>query len=464
MFLQTIFILVDIYVIGSFTRFVKAKGWNMWIAYSLILIAIVMALLSMYGYQSRLDGGGEQPSQFYIFMIIMIWYLPKFMILPFLLISHITSGIKRLLEKRNKIGIEEIRKRNEEAAKANRNKDETTQPVKDTDSLSEEKAEDKTHSTLESEIPDKDSGKESPKTNKDIFEQQKKKKLTDPHKRREFIRNVGWGLAGVPFVITGYGGLKTLYDFEVRDVIIPIKDLPRQLEGLRIAQLSDLHLGSFPDYKPFQEAVRIFNELKADISVVTGDFVNFNPMEIKPHFDILSSLYADIGLFGCMGNHDHYMSETDHTVLKKAVSSAGIDVIDNGNRIISIDGAKLNLMGVDNTGMNQQYADFAKADSDRVEGAPTVLLCHDPRNWDNTVLPKYKDIELMLAGHTHGGQIAFELMGLELQPVSMVYSRYAGLYKEGSQYLYVNRGTGTTGPPIRIGVNPEITVFKLVKA
>jgi predicted MPP superfamily phosphohydrolase len=187
-------------------------------------------------------------------------------------------------------------------------------------------------------------------------------------------------------------------------------------------------------------------------------------MEIKPHFDSLSKISADIGVFGCLGNHDHYMSDENHKVLRKAIAAANIDEINNSNRIITIDGSDFNLMGVDNTGMRQDYADFSAAAIKRSPFSPTVLLCHDPRNWDNTVLKDYKDIDLMLSGHTHGGQIAVELLGLELAPVKYIYQRYDGLYKEGDQHLYVNRGAGTTGPPIRIGVNPEITEFTLIKA
>jgi len=433
--LQSVFIFLDIYVIGSFARFVKAKGWSMWIIYSLIFFAVVIAMLSSWGFSERLDRTGDPVVQHYLFMLVMLWYLPKFMILPFMAVTHLSSLIARLSNRKHIKTIDDIRSLN---------------AIADSEKGKEKGSDDKQSVTPVDETIEK----HEPKGN--VF--------NDRFKRREFIRNMGWSLAGMPFIITGYGALKTLYDFEVNKLSISIHNLPREYEGIRIVQISDIHLGSFPDYKPFQEIRRIVNSLKADITVITGDFVNFDPMEMKPHFGEIQQLDAEIGVFACLGNHDHYMSQENHLVLRKAISASGIDEINNSNRIISIDGEKLNIMGVDNIGMNQQFGSFTKAYQDVVQSAPTILLCHDPRNWDNTVLTQYNDIDLMLSGHTHGGQFAVELLGMDLHPVSLFYKRYAGLYSKDKQYLYVNRGVGTTGPPVRIGVNPEITEFTLTRA
>jgi len=291
----------------------------------------------------------------------------------------------------------------------------------------------------------------------------KKRELSSKQEsRREFIKGAGWTLASVPFVAALNGAINTVYDFEVIETDIPIKNLPVELEGVKIVQISDFHAGSYYSDKPVRIMREIIEGLSPDIMVITGDFVNFHHYEFNHVYKEFSKFEAKYGVYACLGNHDHYVKGKEHEELKNVIGNAGIDIIINDNRLLEINGSKLNLAGVDNWGRGQTYGDFKGTEAKTDGNYPTVLLCHDPSNWR----PRVRDeinIDLMLSGHTHGGQIGFEYEGINLHPVQMVYEEFAGLYSYGDKHLYVNRGCGVVGPPIRIGVRPEISVLRLRK-
>ncbi len=289
--------------------------------------------------------------------------------------------------------------------------------------------------------------------------------------RAEFLRALGWGAAGIPFVAVGYGALRTLYDFRIHRVDIPLAGLPEGLDGLTIVQLSDLHAGSMFDARPMQEAVRLANGLRPDLITITGDYVNHDADETRLILPALRDLRADLGVYGCLGNHDHY---ADTPSLVARLGATPIRMLINQHRTLRIGGSDLHLIGTDNTGFRQNYADLKQAvsgitphpDGEEVR----ILLAHDPTFWDAEVRPGYPEIDLMLCGHTHGGQIGFEFGPLRWSLARIMYERWAGLYTEpriesgGKQFLYVNRGVGTVGPPLRIGMQPEVTVLTLRKA
>lgn len=298
--------------------------------------------------------------------------------------------------------------------------------------------------------------------------------LTDMKRisRAEFLRQIGWTAASVPFVVVGYGVFRSLYDFTVHRVDVPIAGLPRALDGLTIAQVSDLHAGSFFSHRPMQEAVAYINDLRPALIAITGDFVNHDDAELEVIDGALHALRADLGVFGCLGNHDHY-ARVDAVVGR--VQATPVDLLVNEHRTLYIDGARLHVIGTDNTGFRQRFADLPAAldglDADPNGEEVRLLLAHDPTFWDTYVRPDYPDIDLMLGGHTHGGQVGIELGPLRWSLAKTVYQRWAGLYVEdrpggphaarGPQYLYVNRGLGTVGPPIRLGIRPEITLLTL---
>lgn len=292
-----------------------------------------------------------------------------------------------------------------------------------------------------------------------------------PHMTRgAFLRKMGWTAASVPFVVVGYGVFRTLYDFAVHRVEVPIAGLPRAFDGLTIAQLSDLHAGSFFSDRPMQEAAALVQSLRPDLITITGDFVNHDVAEMGVIRPALERLQADLGVFACLGNHDHY-AQVDQVA--RAVRETPVELLVNAHRTLQVDGARLHVIGTDNTGFNQHFADLPGAMAglarDPHGEEAYLLLAHDPTFWDRHVRPGYREIDLMLCGHTHGGQIGFEMGPLRWGLARVAYARWAGLYREprpearaaDHQYLYVNRGLGTVGPPLRIGIRPEVTLLTL---
>lgn len=297
--------------------------------------------------------------------------------------------------------------------------------------------------------------------------------LSDMHRmpRREFLRKMGWSAATVPYVVVGYGVFRSLYDYEVFRIDVPIADLPAALDGLTIAQLSDLHAGSFFSERPMLEVAATIESLKPDLIAITGDFVNHDANELPLILPALNRLDASLGVYGCLGNHDHYAHLPD---VVGGIRETPVDLLVNQHRTIEVDGARLHLIGTDNTGFRQNFADLPRALSGiepSDNGDEThILLAHDPTFWDHHVRPDHEDIDLMLCGHTHGGQVGYELGPFRWSLARVAYERWAGLYHEprqstpGRQFLYVNRGAGTVGPPIRLGIRPEITLLTLRRA
>ena len=182
----------------------------------------------------------------------------------------------------------------------------------------------------------------------------------------------------------------------------------------------------------------------------------------------MHGLKAGLGVYGCLGNHDHYARLGD---VVERVRATPVDLLVNEHRTLALDGARLHLVGVDNTGFSQHFADLPGA-LDGLEADPhgeeiRILLAHTPTYWDSHVRTGHPDIDLMLCGHTHGGQVGFEFGPLRYSLARVAYPRWAGLYDEpraggqSRQFLYVNRGLGTVGPPLRLGIRPEITLLTL---
>lgn len=278
--------------------------------------------------------------------------------------------------------------------------------------------------------------------------------------RREFLGTAAWSLSAVPFIMVGRGMWSTLYDFQVAHVDLVLKRLPRVFDGMRIAQISDIHAGSFPDHTPFQEVRFILESLKPDAIVVTGDFVNQLPQEMAVIAREYAKLRAPYGVYASLGNHDHYNSPEEHARLVTTIRDLGTKLLINQHDRLSEGGESLIIAGTDNTGFRQSFARLDDTLRGVVDDEPVILLAHDPTFWEKEVVPKGR-VDVMLSGHTHGGQFGVQALGFEWSPAQMIYKQWAGLYTKGDQQLYVNRGVGTVGPPMRIGIPPEITVFTL---
>jgi len=288
--------------------------------------------------------------------------------------------------------------------------------------------------------------------------------------RRRFIASVGWVLASIPFLSIFWGMWKGKYSYRVDRVSIPLDPLSSE-QPIRIVQLSDAHLGSFPKDAPIAKALKRVNDLKPDIIVFTGDLVNSYAEEAEKWVDEFRELHAPYGKFSVLGNHDYgdygrFESEeekkTNHDRLIDIHKEMGFDLLLNENRKISIGDRSIQLIGLENWGLPPfpQYGDLNKAKAGLEDGIPNVLLSHDPSHWDAQVLGQ-ENIALALAGHTHGMQFGLRIGGWQWSPVKYKYPRWAGHYQIGNQHLYVNRGFGYLGFPGRVGMPPEITYLEV---
>jgi uncharacterized protein len=294
--------------------------------------------------------------------------------------------------------------------------------------------------------------------------------------RRQFLDSVFLGIATLPVLAFIYGMLKTAYDYQILKIKVPIKNLPKGLEGFTIAQISDIHSGSFSETEPLRNAVKSINALQPDIFVFTGDLVNNKAKEYVPYIDIFKDIKAKYGQFSILGNHDYgdyvdwdtkeHKLENLNTV-KRYHRESNWDLLCNENRILDINGEKLALIGVENWGAKmhfKKYGNLNQAYEGTESIATKVLFSHDPSHWDAQVRKGFQDIQLTLSGHTHGMQFGIENKWLKFSPVQWFYTQWAGLYSQGSQHIYVNRGFGFLGYAGRVGIRPEITLLKLVKA
>lgn len=293
--------------------------------------------------------------------------------------------------------------------------------------------------------------------------------------RSEFLTKAALVATAVPFGTMAYGIATGAHDYRVRRVRVPIANLPKAFHGLRAVQISDIHSGSFWSKTAVKGGVEMMLNEKPDIIFFTGDLVNNETTEVREYIPVFEKLKAPLGVFSVMGNHDYgdyrawdtkEAKQQNFKDLIEAHRLLGFDLLMNEHRFIEVGGEKLAIIGNENWGAGRfsKYGKLESAYRGTEEVATKILLSHDPSHWDAQVRPNFSDIALTLAGHTHGFQFGVEIGGFKWSPSQYVYKQWAGLYTEGSQHLYVNRGFGYIGYPGRIGIPPEITVLELVPA
>lgn len=291
--------------------------------------------------------------------------------------------------------------------------------------------------------------------------------------RRDFFRYAAYAVGSVPFVAAAYGFASGRLKYRVERVEVPIANLPKELDGFKIAQLSDIHIGDFMPREEVRRAVKMANDLKPDLAVVTGDFIS---SEFDPLGDCiaeLSQLHAPLGTWGCNGNHEIYADAED--AAQQLFQQHGMKLLRQESAELEWRGAKLNLIGVDYQ-RDRMTKGPAGPMLQGIESLvsrehPNILLSHNPNSFRQAA---ELGIELSLAGHTHGGQVKFEIVDHSFSPARLITDFVAGLYHlpmgkgesgENGDHkkaaLYVNRGLGTFGVPVRIGVLPEITLLTL---
>ena len=293
--------------------------------------------------------------------------------------------------------------------------------------------------------------------------------------RSKFLVQASVVAAAIPATSLGFGILSGAYDYRIRRKQIPIKDLPNAFEGLKIGQLSDIHSGSFFNKTAVEGGVDLLMKEKPDIFMFTGDLVNNETSEVKDYKQIFGKVSAPLGAFSTLGNHDYgdYRQWSSPAEKRKNLDDMvrvhkemGWDLLMNENRTVKVDGQELAVIGIENWGAGRfaKYGDMAEAYKGTEDIQTKILLPHDPSHWDAQVRPDFSDVDLMLAGHTHGFQFGVEIGNFRWSPSQYMYKQWADLYTEGHQHLYVNRGFGFIGYPGRVGILPEITILELVKA
>ncbi|NBC24180.1 MAG: metallophosphoesterase [Bacteroidetes bacterium] len=295
--------------------------------------------------------------------------------------------------------------------------------------------------------------------------------------RSAFLSKMGLVMAGVPAFLLTYGIVRNPFRFQLRTESIPVPNLPRHLEGLKIVQISDLHSGTFNSAAPFKEAIDLVNNQKPDIVVFTGDLVNERAKEADEFISAFSTLKSKYGKYSILGNHDYgdyvrwnspQSEKENFDLLLKQHEKLGWKLLLDHSEQINIEGFKLNILGVENISALPnfpKYGNLEKAWNSAPKGDYNILLSHDPTHWEMEVIQSYQDINLTLSGHTHGFQFGIEVPGfIKWSPSKWIYKHWAGLYKVKNQYLYVNRGLGCLGYPGRVGILPEVTAIKLTRA
>ena len=279
--------------------------------------------------------------------------------------------------------------------------------------------------------------------------------------------------SAVPLSLLIYGMIRNPYRYKVFKTELELPDLPKELDGLKVVQISDIHAGSFGNRPPILRGIRKINLLEPDLFFFTGDLVNSKATEIDPFIKDFGRIKARYGKFSVLGNHDYgdyiqwdsqVQKMENFQKLHAAHEALGWKLLKNDAASVEIGGKKISIIGVENISARNQfitYGDLNKAYNYEDDCDLRILLSHDPTHWKQEVVKSYKDIDLTLSGHTHGMQFGFEWGRFRWSPARHIYRQWAGLYQDGKQFLYVNRGFGFLGYPGRVGIMPEITLITL---
>lgn len=290
--------------------------------------------------------------------------------------------------------------------------------------------------------------------------------------RSAFLSWLGLGLGGGLFGTLLYG-FSNKYKYQVKKLTLAFENLPKAFEGMKIVHISDIHSGSFQNKAAVNHGVDLILLQQPDLILFTGDLVNDRAEEMQDYMDVFNRLTAPMGVYSSLGNHDYgdYVSWPSQQAkaenlerLKQVHAQLGWRLLMNEHVLFEKGGEQIALLGIENWGAKGRFPKYGKMQEayPGTEKIPfKMLLSHDPSHWDAEVKTQYSDINLMFSGHTHGMQFGLENPYFKWSPVQWMYKQWAGLYEEGNQKLYVNRGYGFIGYPGRVGILPEITVIEL---
>jgi predicted MPP superfamily phosphohydrolase len=277
--------------------------------------------------------------------------------------------------------------------------------------------------------------------------------------RRAALNTVSNTLLVAPFAAMGYGSFIERWNFHVREIDVPVRGLHQDLDGIRILQLSDIHLSPFLSERDFARVIDAAMETKPHLTAVTGDLISSHGDPLDACIRQLARIKCDAGVFGCLGNHEHYARAEDYT--EAAAARVGIQFLRTRAQALRFGNAVLNVAGVDHQSHSRGRKYLVGTERLVAPGACNVLLSHNP---DVFPVAERQGYNLVLSGHTHGGQINVEILDEAVNPARFFTPYVYGLYRSQGASAYVTRGIGTIGIPARIGAPPEISVIRLRKA
>jgi uncharacterized protein len=271
--------------------------------------------------------------------------------------------------------------------------------------------------------------------------------------RRKMLQAAAVAVCLAPVVGTGLGIVQR-NRFRVSELPVPIPHLPKDLDGLRIVQITDIHLSEFLSERELAAAIDMANETRASLALVTGDLITRRGDPLDACLRQLARLRADAGVLGCLGNHEAFADVEDYVTTQGR--RVGIEFLRRQSKLLRFGSAAINFAGVDYQKMHSRY--LAGAERLVVPGAVNILLSHNPDVFPVAAAQGY---DLTIAGHTHGGQVDFEILHQHVN-VARYFTPYVrGLYRHQKSSVYVSTGLGTIGVPVRIGAPPEISVLRL---
>ncbi|MCX6635560.1 MAG: metallophosphoesterase [Acidobacteria bacterium] len=272
--------------------------------------------------------------------------------------------------------------------------------------------------------------------------------------RRKLLRMAHAAAVAAPLAVIGFGIAVSRQRFELKEVEIAIPGLPKDLDGLRLAQLTDIHLGPFLSNSELARVVGMANQTRPHVALVTGDLISFKGDPLDDCLRLLAGLRAEAGILGCLGNHEAYASAAGYAT--DAGARLGIEFLRTRSRRLRFGGSILSIAGVDYLAGREPQ--LPAASGLVTPGAVNVLLSHNPNAFPSAAR---RGFDLTISGHTHGGQVTMEVLSEAVTLIRFVTPYVQGLFRDGPAALYVSRGIGTVGVPARIGARPEVTLIRL---
>ncbi len=268
-------------------------------------------------------------------------------------------------------------------------------------------------------------------------------------------------------------GIVDRKDVQVRETRVLVKELPSAFDGLKIVQITDVHLGNIDGVREYLNGiVEISNSYSPDMVFLTGDLFNIGAWEAEGTEGTLNGFTAKLGKYAVLGNHDYgkycnWESSQDSIdnldTVKSLYRSYDFDLLLNENRVLTSGSDTLVVAGIENCG-EEPFPCYGDIDASLsgVGDKPVLLLSHDPSTWKTKIL-EHKNVIMTFSGHTHAAQMGIEMGDFKFSPAQYLYEEWDGLYEEDDRFLFISRGVGYVGLAFRLGMRPEISVITLNK-